>query len=206
MGWLLLLLLIGAASALLWVLRVRGPFLKLAMAAMLLAAAGYTFQGEPGLRGSPAVASQAAEPVSLTRARHVFFGEFNASERWLLLSDAFARRGKATEAAGVLQTAVRKYPGDLPLWIGFANALVEQGGGLTPAAELAFDRAEALAPGHPATGFFRGLAIARSGDPRTAVAIWRELLANAPADAGWRPLVEDGVTALSAAAPPAAPR
>lgn len=202
-GWLLLLLLIVAASALLWMLGARGALLKLAMAVMMLAAGAYAVQGSPGLRGSPAVASPAAEPVSLTRARHVFFGEFNASERWLLLSDAFARRGKSTEAAGILQTAVRKYPGDLPLWIGFANALVEQGGGMTPAARLAFDRAEALAPGYPATTFFRGLAIARSGDPEAGVQIWRELLAGAPADASWRPLVEDGVAALSATAPPA---
>lgn len=205
MGWLFLLLLIAAASALLWLLKVRGPLLKLALATMMLAAGGYTLQGRPGLPGSPATSSQAIEGVSLARARHVFFGEFNASERWLLLSDAFARRGKTAEAAGVLQTAVQKYPRDLPLWIGFANALVEHGGGLTPAAKLAFDRAEALAPGHPATGFFRGLAVARSGDPQAAVAIWRELLANAPADASWRPLVEDGVTALSTAPEPVAP-
>jgi cytochrome c-type biogenesis protein CcmH len=199
-GWLILLLLIGSTSALLRILGVKGPLLKLALAVMLLAAGAYALQGSPGLKGSPAVAVQAVEPVSLTRARHVFFGEFNASERWLLMSDAFARRGKSTEAAGVLQTAVRKYPGDLPLWIGFANSLVEQGGGMTPAARLAFERAEALAPGHPATAFFRGLAIARSGDPVTGVRIWRELLAGAPADASWRPLVEDGVAALSQAA------
>ena len=205
MGWLILLLLIGAASALLWLLGLKGPLLKLAMAVMMLAAGAYALQGSPGLKGSPAVASAAAEPLSLERARHVFFGEFNASERWLLLSDALARRGKSTEAAGVLQTAVRKYPGDLPLWIGFANALVEQGGGMTPAARLAFERAEALAPGHPATAFFRGLAIARSGNPETAVSIWRELLASAPADASWRPLVEDGVAALSSRAAPPAP-
>jgi cytochrome c-type biogenesis protein CcmH len=204
MGWLLLLILIAATSALLWLLRLRGPLLKLAMALMMLAAGGYALQGRPGLPSSPATEMQRAEPVSLERARHVFFGEFNASERWLLLSDAFARRGKPTEAAGVLQTAVRKYPGDLPLWIGFANALVEQGGGLTPAAKLAFDRAEALAPGHPATGFFRGLATARSGEPQKAAAIWRELLANAPAEASWRPLVEDGVTALSTTPQPIA--
>lgn len=199
MGWLVPLLLIGAASALLWMLGLKGPLLKLAMAAMMLAAGAYTLQGSPGLKGSPAIASSSTEAVPLTRARHVFFGEFNASERWLLLSDAFARRGKSTEAAGVLQTAVRKYPGDLPLWIGFANALVEQGGGMTPAARLAFERAEALAPGHPATAFFRGLAIARSGNPEAGVRIWRELLASAPADASWRPLVEDGVAAFSAA-------
>ena len=199
-GLILLLLLAGASAGLMWAVGARGPLLKLALAAMMLGGGGYALQGSPGLYGSPAKAVQRAEPVSLTRARHAFFGEFNASERWLLLSDSFARRGKTTEAAGILQTAVRKYPGDLPLWLGFANALVEAGGGMTPAATLAFDRAEALAPAHPATRFFRGLAIARSGDPAAGVAMWREALAAAPADASWRPLLEDGVAAVSGAA------
>ena len=204
-GLLLLLLLVAAAGALMWFLRVRGPLLKLALAAMMLGGGGYALQGHPGLNGAPAKTVQRAGPVSLTKARHAFFGEFTASERWLLISDAFARRGKATEAAGVLQNAVRKYPGDLPLWLGYANALVEAGGGMTPAAKLAFDRAEALSPAHPATRFFRGLAIARSGDPAAGVAMWREALAAAPADASWRPLLEDGVAALAGtAAPPEA--
>jgi cytochrome c-type biogenesis protein CcmH len=205
-GTLVLLLMIAGALAALWIAKVRGPALKLAAAGLLVGGGGYLLQGDPGHRGSPATAAAVAEPLSLARARHAFFGEFNASERWLLMSDAFARRGKTTEAAGILQTAVRKYPGDLPLAIGFANALVEQGGGMTPAAELAFARAEALAPGHPATGFFRGLAIGRSGDPEKGLAIWRQVLASAPAEASWRPLVEDGVAALSPTAETSAPR
>ena len=67
---------------------------------------------------------------------------------------------------------------------------------LTPASELAFRRANELAPNHPAPRFFYGLALARSGDAKNAVAIWREILAKAPADAGWRPFVEDAVAAL----------
>jgi cytochrome c-type biogenesis protein CcmH len=199
----LLLLLVAAAAAMMWLLRVRGALLKVTVAAMMLGSGGYALQGRPGLNGTPATSVQRPEPVSLTKARHAFFGEFTASERWLLISDSFARRGKATEAAGVLQNAVRKYPGDLPLWLGYANALVDAGGGMTPAATLAFDRAEALSPAHPATRFFRGLAIARSGDAAAGAAMWREALAAAPAEASWRPLLEDGVAALSAATVPA---
>jgi cytochrome c-type biogenesis protein CcmH len=204
MGFLLLLLLVAGGAGLLWVLGARGALLKLAIAAMMLGGGGYGFQGSPGLMGTGANSSRAGESVSLTKARHAFFGEFNASERWLLISDSYSRRGKAIEAAGVLQNAVRKYPGDLRLWLGYASALVEAGEGMTPAATLAFDRAEALSPAHPATRFFRGLAIARSGDPASGVAMWREALAEAPADASWRPIVEDGVAALSnsAATPP----
>ena len=108
---------------------------------------------------------------------------------------------------GILENATHRYPGSVQLWIGLGNALVDHAHGLTPPAELAFRRAAELAPGHPAPAFFYGLAMARSGNPQAAVAVWREVLANAPADASWRPLVEAGVATLSNAprAPPSPP-
>jgi cytochrome c-type biogenesis protein CcmH len=72
---------------------------------------------------------------------------------------------------------------------------------MTPAAELAYRRAEAAAPGHPAAPFFYGLALARSGDRDGALKLWKDILAKAPANASWRPLVEQGVAALSAPSP-----
>jgi cytochrome c-type biogenesis protein CcmH/NrfG len=67
---------------------------------------------------------------------------------------------------------------------------------MTPAADLAYSRAAELAPGHPAPVFFMGLALARSGDGASAVAMWRSLLASAPANASWRPVVEDALAAV----------
>jgi cytochrome c-type biogenesis protein CcmH/NrfG len=96
---------------------------------------------------------------------------------------------------------VRRYPGDPQLWIGLGNALVDHARGMTPAAELAYRRAEDAAPGHPAAPFFYGLALARSGDRDGALTLWRNILAKAPADAEWRPMVEQGVAALSAPPP-----
>jgi hypothetical protein len=55
-----------------------------------------------------------------------------------------------------------------------------------------------LSPGYPGPPFFYGLALARSGDRAGAVAIWQQILTTAPRDAEWRPLVEQGVTALDA--------
>ena len=91
---------------------------------------------------------------------------------------------------------MREHPRNAALWVGLGNALVDHTGVLTPAAQLAYERAAELAPGHPGAPFFYGLALARSGDRAAALALWRELLAEAPADAGWRPLVEDAVAAL----------
>ena len=84
------------------------------------------------------------------------------------------------------------------MWVGLGNALVDHAQGLTPASQFAFQRAVELAPGHPGPIFFMGLALARSGDRAAAVALWKEILAQAPADASWRPIVEDAIAVMSA--------
>jgi cytochrome c-type biogenesis protein CcmH len=196
-GWVILAALIALSLAAFRLLRLRGPMLKLAAAALLVGASGYALQGRPGLAGSPRAATASKEVIPLTAARHAFFGEFTGSEHWLLMSESMARRGNTADAAGILRSAVREHPGDPQLWIGLGNALVDHSGVLTPAAEFAYQRAAELAPGHPAAPFFLGLALARSGDRAGAIAMWKQMLAEAPADASWRPLVEDAIAALS---------
>lgn len=195
-GWLLLAALIALGAVAFRLLGLRGPMLQLAAAALLVGAAGYALQGRPDLSGSPRAAAASRHVVPLTGVRDAFFGEFTPSGHWLLLSDSMARRGDTADAAGILRSAVREHPRDVALWVGLGNALVDHAGVLTPAAQLAYERAAELAPGHPAAQFFYGLALARSGDRAGALALWRELLSEAPADAGWRPLVEDALAAL----------
>lgn len=203
MGWVFLLVLLGASVGGLWLLGVRAGLLMAAAAALLVGASGYALQGSPDLPGAPAENHEAADVLPLAEARHAFFGQFTPAESWLVMSEALARHGNGVDAVGILQNAVRRYPGDAELWIGLANALVDHGHGLTPPAEFAYRRAAELAPGHPAAPFFYGLALARSGDRQGAVDIWKRILARAPKTAEWRPLVEQGVAALSApTAPP----
>jgi len=197
MGWLLLLALVATSLGSLWSLRVRGGLLTASAAALLLGASGYALQGRPELPGAPAQGGEGHDVFPLTDARHAFFGQFAPAETWLRMSEALARDGKSEDAVGILQNAVKRYPGDPQLWIGLGNALVDHARGLTPPAELAYQRAAELAPGHPAAPFFYGLAMARSGDRQSAVAIWKRILETAPKNAEWRPLVEQGVAALS---------
>ena len=197
MGWLILFILIAGGVALLWALRVRDGLLTASAAALLLGASGYALQGRPALPGAPAQAVDKREAFPLTDARHAFFGHFTPAESWLRISEALARNGKSEDAVGILQNAARRYPGDPQLWVGLGNALVDHAHGLTPPAELAYRRAAELAPGHPAPPFFYGLALARSGERAGAVAMWQQVLKTAPASAKWRPLVEQGIAALS---------
>jgi cytochrome c-type biogenesis protein CcmH len=204
MGWLIILLLIGLSLAALRLLRVRGAAFTAGAAALVLGGAGYALQGRPDLPGAPVEATERGEIFPLTQARHAFFGNFTPAESWLRMSEALARNGNSEDAVGILENAVKRYPGDPQLWIGLGNALVDHGRGLTPPAELAYRRAEEIAPGYPAAPFFYGLALARSGDRDGAIRLWKGILAKAPPGASWRPLVEEGVEALSAQpAPPA---
>jgi cytochrome c-type biogenesis protein CcmH len=196
-GLAILVLLIALSLAGLWLFGVRGAALTASAAALLLGGAGYALQGSPGLPGSPAQGIEDRDMFPLTEARHAFFGEFTGAESWLRMSEALARDGQSEDAVGILQNAVNRYPGDPELWIGLGNALVDHARGITPAAELAYKRAEQAEPGHPAAPFFYGLALARSGDREGALKLWRGILAKAPANASWRPLVEQGVAALS---------
>lgn len=203
MGWLILLLLIALSLGALILLRVRGAALTASAAVLLIGGAGYAIQGSPDLPGVRARGVEAHDIFPLTEARHAFFGNFTPAEPWLRMSEALARDGQSEDSVGILENAVKRYPGDPQLWIGLGNALVDHARGMTPAAELAYRRAEQVAPGYPAAPFFYGLALARSGDRDGALRLWRGILAAAPKNAGWRPLVEQGVDALSASAVPA---
>lgn len=196
MGWFILFTLIGLSGAVFWLLGVRRGLLQASLAALLFGAAGYALQGHPELAASPAKGSSTAGIVPLTEARHAFFGNFTGEESWLRMSEALARAGNHQDAVNILTNAVRRYPTNAQLWIGLGNALVDHAHGLTPSAEFAYRRAAELSPGYPGPPFFYGLALARSGDRKGAVALWKGILAKAPPDASWRPLVEMGIASL----------
>jgi cytochrome c-type biogenesis protein CcmH len=78
-----------------------------------------------------------------------------------------------------------------------ANALVSHADQrLSPAAILAFRRAQNAAPDNPGPPFFLGLALAQSGRLQEGRAIWAELLARTPQGAPWRADLTDKVGQL----------
>lgn len=195
-GLLVLLVLVAIAIGLLRVLGLRPATLMLAGAALMLGAAGYALQGRPNLSGSSTRSIAEVRHIPLARARHVLLGQFTSSERWMILADSYASRGKTQEAVGLVQSGLRAHPDDYTLWVGLGNALVDHAGMMTPAAELAYRRAATLAPTSPAPPFFYGLGLLRSGQREEGLAQWKSLLASAPAGAEWRTLVEEGVAML----------
>jgi cytochrome c-type biogenesis protein CcmH/NrfG len=194
MGWLVLIAGALLLFAALWrFARLDRTGLQLVGAALLFALAGYAWQGRPDLPGSPTRAAEQRQvpETAFAALRHDLIGRFDVSDHWLTMAESYMREGDTAGAAQLLGSAVRAHPRNPILWIGYANALtVHAGGMVTPAAELAFRRAAALAPDHPAPRFFYGLALAQGGRLDEGEAMWRSLLASATPSAQWRALVE----------------
>ena len=211
MGWVLIVLMALALLLALW--RFAGfdrVQLQLLGSALLIAMAGYALQGRPGLEGKPAPppSRQKLPDSAFAGARREMLGQFDTASRWLIIADSYHRSGNTQNAVGILRAGIRAHPKDPDLWLGLGNALIIHAGGMmSPASELAFQRAARFGPDQPGPRFFYGLALAQGGRFEEAERIWRALLAGAPADAEWRPMVESRLARLVAirqAAPPGA--
>jgi cytochrome c-type biogenesis protein CcmH len=202
-GWVVMaaLALLTGGGLFVFLRRDKGA-LQFAGAALLLALAGYAWQGRPGQSGAPRSAPERVQrPDSeFAKARGDMLGRFDQASAWLNMADGFQRRGDTQSAAELLQGAVQRSPRNPDLWVGYGNALLLHGGGMmNPAARLAFERAESLAPGHPAPRFFHGLALAQSGDYAGAERIWRAIVAEAPPGAEYPAIVEERLRAIEQA-------
>ncbi len=202
-SWLIALLFAAALLLVQWRIgRFDRGELQFLGAALLVAMAGYAWQGHPGLKGSPVPppAKVALPDSAFAETRKDMLGSFDNAATWLNLAESYQRGGDTENGANVLRAAIKQHPNDPDLWVGLGNALVIHADGLmTPAAEMAFNRAAKIAPDHPGPKFFYGLALAQGGKFDEAEAIWRGLLASAPPDASWRPMIEQRLAMLAEA-------
>jgi cytochrome c-type biogenesis protein CcmH len=177
-----------AAFAAMWLLGLPRALRMLAAAALLLGAAGYAWQGRPGLAGTraqPQVAAVELDPA-LIDLRGRLTGRFTAEGAYFIASDALLRAGNPQAAARVMLGGASALPDNFILWTGAGDAIARRDGAVTPAARLAFGRAFQLAPRHPAPPFFLGLAYARSGELARTRALWRRAVALSPERATYR--------------------
>jgi cytochrome c-type biogenesis protein CcmH/NrfG len=204
MGWIIILGMALVLFAGVWRYGAldRGP-LQFLLSALLLAFAGYGWQGAPTLDGSPRAVAAAERRVPdspFAAVRRDLFGGFDRADQWLNIAESMQRRGDTGAAAGVIRSGLRANPTNAILWTGYANALVLHGGAtINPAADLAFRRARTLAPKHPGPKLFHGIALASAGRFAEAEPLWRETLDLAPADAPYRAGLEQQLAAIEAA-------
>ena len=200
MGWLILLgCLLLVFGGLVWLGKLPRGAYELTGAGLLLAVAGYAWQGHPGMAGVSVEPKEKASSFdeSKIESREEMGERFGTAREWLVFSDALNRSGKHGAAANYLRNGVKEHPNDPDLWVGLGNALVVHAEGIiTPAAQFAFQRAADISPEHPGPPFFLGLAYAQSGKIDQARAIWTELLARSPEDAPWREDLESRLEAM----------
>ena len=167
-----------------------------AMAVLLVLGAGvglYVGAGSPsakGFRPDPVVpAPNAAE--AFNAARTDLLKDPGNVPAWLRMSMSLSSSGETQKAAEALSVALSAMPDSPDLWVGYGETLTAHAGGvITPAARLAFDRANQLAPHHPAPKFYLALSWLQSGNPKEALAALEDLARDSRPDAPWMPRVE----------------
>ncbi len=189
MGWIAVsLLALAAFGFAAFVLRLPKSSWTLFGAVLVFGLTGYAWQGSASQPGSPK-AAMVQEPRSgeqMVEARRALFDAGVPKPNYLTVSDGFARRGRFSDAAGLLRGGLADNPRHAEGWLALGMALVEHADGrVTPAAHNAYDRASKADPANPAAGFFLGAAYFRTRQVREARAVWAELLERTPEDAPW---------------------
>jgi len=199
-GWLGVLALALAAFALAaFLLRLPRQGFAVFGSALLFGLAGYAWQGSPGQLASPKppVSASTGSGEAMVDARRALFDEVRPKPDYLMLSDAFARRGRFDDAASLLRRGLNDNPDHLEGWLALAMALTGHADGfVTPAAAYAYEKAREIDPANPGPDFFLGTALLQAGEFRAARETWARLLDNSPADAPWRAEIEARVTRL----------
>jgi cytochrome c-type biogenesis protein CcmH len=176
------------------------------------AVALYLALGFPGLPDQP-LAARAVGPENRSIAALVAQVEDRLERNpqdgrgWEVLAPVYMRLGRFDDAVKARRNAVRLLGASPTREADLGEALVAAANGVVTAeAKAAFDRALALDARDPRAKFFAGLAAQQDGKDAEAAAIWRDLLAHAPADAPWANMVRQSLARLENAKPqPAAP-
>lgn len=208
-GWVVMAgMALASALAILAFAKGRRHLWQPVAATIVLAMAGYAWQGRPDLPTAAAqpIAAERGAAEALIKMRSDMDQNYGVAKMWLVTADGFARDGSYSAAAGYIQAGLREHPENADLWSALGLVLMLAADGeLTPPAKLAFDKARKLAPMLPAPDYFEGLAALFDRKPDVTIGKWEALLKRASPKAQWRPALEsqlNGLKTLLAAPPP----
>ncbi len=201
-GWFVLgLLSVLSLFALVFFVRSSKGLWQVAAAAVLLGMAGYALQGRPSLPPAPAqpLEASAVGATQLIEIRADMDESFGSAKRWLVTADSFAKQGDYPLSASYIQSGLRKDPQNADLWsaLGLQLMLASEGQ-MSPAAQLAFDKARAIRPKYPAPYYFAGLARLYAGDLDGAILLWEKTVSLATPTAKWKTRIESQLQAAKA--------
>ena len=173
----------------------------------------YWSLGAPGSPSQPFAERPAPEapPVEMVQAIEQLAARLaedpSDPEGWWLLGRSYAQLGRYAEAAEALRQVIARGDDSADAYASLGEMLAAAGNGnLGPDSRQAFAAALERDPANPRALYYAGLAYAQDGRLPEALAVWQALARDSPADAPWRPLLEQQIAALSAElGQPAAP-
>jgi cytochrome c-type biogenesis protein CcmH len=119
---------------------------------------------------------------------------------WARLGDLYLTLQRFDDAATALEQAIQQNADPKLTQSRYGEALTQMADGqVTPNAAAALRKGLAADPTDPRARFYLALAAAEAGRFDEAIASWKQLLAEAPADAGWRTMVEQTIAAAERA-------
>jgi cytochrome c-type biogenesis protein CcmH len=174
----------------------------------IVAVALYLPLGSPRLADFPvaerARAPDATQPLDSLVAQVEQHLEKNPSDGrgWNVLAPVLSKLGRYDEAVRAYRNSIT-YSGDTAeRRANLGEALAGAAAGvITSEAKAEFERALALNADEVKASYFVGIAAEQDGRTAEAASIWRAMLAKAPTDAPWRPLVEAALARVGGSAP-----
>ncbi|MDP2622016.1 MAG: c-type cytochrome biogenesis protein CcmI [Hyphomicrobiales bacterium] len=177
--------------------------LMLGIGVIAVSTAGYLALGSPERPGQP-LAQRLALPTG-EQDPQMLLAKFEAylqanpedGKGWDLVAPVYLDLDRFEDAARAYANALRLLGDDAERLAGLGQALTHAAEGtVTAAARDAFERALVLDPGLAPARFYLALAFEQEGALKKAAESWRMLLATAPAEAPWRPVVEQHLAAI----------
>lgn len=172
--------------------------LAVAVAVPLAAMAIYLPMGQPGMPGQP-VAARKSVPIEGQRVEELIRAvetrlrqKPEDGEGWDVIGPVYLKQGRFREAADAFARASRILGPTARRLAGFAEATVLASDGIvTEPARQAYEQLAKLEPQRPEPRFWLALAKEQDGRLADAAADYAAMIASAPPDATWRPLVAE---------------
>lgn len=183
----------------------------LALVGMPVLAAGfYSVLGSPSLPSAP-LSARLNKPMEQRSIEGLIAEverrlEANPEDRrgWEVLAPVYQRLGRYDDLVKARRAVLRLAGASAARESDLGEALVYLANGIVTAeARETFQRALALDSKDARARYFVGLAFEQEGKPEEALAIWQTLLADAPADAPWLPVVQRAIARVAPEGPTA---
>jgi cytochrome c-type biogenesis protein CcmH len=176
----------------------------------VLAVGLYLPLGSPKLGDFPLAlrtrAPDAAEPLETLVTQVEQHLEKNPTDGrgWNVLAPVLLRLGRFDDAVRAFRNSITYNGDNAERRADLGEAITAAAGGVvTTDAKVEFERALAFNADEVKSSYFLGLAAEQDGRQADAAAIWRGMLAQAPADAPWRSLVQAALTRVDGVSAPA---